>query len=192
MTVGKYHIHENPGASTTVAMAELQVLTFPDRRLRRKAKPVAVAGERLRRLADDMLETMYASKGVGLAAIQVNVAERVLVMDVSEERDTPRCYVNPEIVSSEGEVVSEEGCLSVPEFTAEVPRAERVKVRAYTTEMEPVEEELEGLASICIQHEIDHLDGKLFIDYLSPLKRRMLRKRLEKAERTGKPAALQL
>ncbi|MDE0679091.1 MAG: peptide deformylase [Gammaproteobacteria bacterium] len=172
-------------------MAELRVLTFPDRRLRRKAKPVAVAGEQLRRLADDMLETMYASKGVGLAAIQVNVAERVLVMDVSEERDTPRCYVNPEIVSSEGEVVSEEGCLSVPEFTAEVPRAERVKVRAYTTEMEPVEEELEGLASICIQHEIDHLDGKLFIDYLSPLKRRMLRKRLEKAERTGKPAVLE-
>ncbi|MCY3941758.1 MAG: peptide deformylase [Gammaproteobacteria bacterium] len=172
-------------------MAELRILKFPDRRLRRKARPVAVASERLRRLADDMLETMYASGGVGLAAIQVNVAERVLVMDVSEERDTPRCYVNPEIVSSEGDVVSEEGCLSVPEFTAEVPRAERVKVRAYTPEMEPVDEELEGLASICIQHEIDHLDGKLFIDYLSPLKRRMLRKRLEKAERTGKPAVLE-
>lgn len=172
-------------------MAELRILTFPDRRLRRKARPVAAAGEKLQRLADDMLETMYASSGVGLAAIQVNVARRVLVMDVSEERDTPRCYVNPEIVSSEGEVVSEEGCLSVPEFTAEVPRAERVTVRAYTTEMKPVEEELEGLASICIQHEIDHLDGKLFIDYLSPLKRRMLRKRLEKAERTGRPAALE-
>ena len=172
-------------------MAELRVLTFPDRRLRRKARPVAVAGERLRQLADDMLETMYARKGVGLAAIQVNVAERVLVMDVSEQRDTPRCYVNPEIISSEGEVVSEEGCLSVPEFTAEVPRAERVRVRAYTAEMEPLEEELEGIASICIQHEIDHLDGKLFIDYLSPLKRRMLRKRMEKAERAGRPAALE-
>lgn len=169
------------GARTAAAMAELKILTFPDRRLRRKARPVAAPGERLRRLAGDMLETMYASGGVGLAAIQVNVAERLLVMDVSEGRDTPRCYVNPEIISSEGEVVSEEGCLSVPEFTAEVQRAERVRVRACTAEMEPVEEELEGLASICIQHEIDHLNGKLFIDYLSPLKRRMLRKRLEKA-----------
>lgn len=168
------------GPRKTAAMAELKILTFPDRRLRRKARPVTVAGERLRRLADDMLETMYASGGVGLAAIQVNVAERVLVMDVSEGRDIPRCYVNPEIISSEGEVVSEEGCLSVPEFTAEVQRAERVRVRACTAEMELVEEELEGLASICIQHEIDHLNGKLFVDYLSPLKRRMLRKRLEK------------
>ena len=172
-------------------MAELRILTFPDRRLRRKAEPVAEGGEHLRRLAGDMLETMYASKGIGLAAIQVNVAERVLVMDVSAERDSPRCYVNPEIVSSEGAVVSEEGCLSVPEFTAEVPRAERVRVRACNAEMELVEEELEGLAAICIQHEIDHLDGKLFIDYLSPLKRRMLRKRLEKAERTGaRPSAV--
>ena len=173
-------------------MSELRILTFPDRRLRRKAKPVAVASDRLRRLADDMLETMYASRGVGLAATQVNVQERVLVMDISEERDSPRCYVNPEIVASEGEVTSEEGCLSVPEFTAEVPRAERISVRAYTVDMEPVKEELDGLASICLQHEIDHLDGKLFIDYLSPLKRRMLRKRMEKAERTGKPAALEL
>ena len=173
-------------------MTQLRILTFPDRRLRRKARPVAVASERLRRLADDMLETMYASRGVGLAATQVNVQERVLVMDVSGERDSPRCYVNPEIVSSEGEVTSEEGCLSVPEFIAEVPRAERVSVRAYTVDMEPVEEDLDGFAAICMQHEIDHLDGKLFIDYLSPLKRRMLRKRMDKAERAGKPAALEL
>ena len=173
-------------------MTQLRILTFPDRRLRRKARSVAVASERLRRLADDMLETMYASRGVGLAATQVNVQKRVLVMDVSGERDSPRCYVNPEIVSSEGEVTSEEGCLSVPEFIAEVPRAERVSVRAYTVDMEPVEEDLDGFAAICMQHEIDHLDGKLFIDYLSPLKRRMLRKRMDKAERAGKPAALEL
>lgn len=173
-------------------MSQLQILTFPDRRLRRKARPVSLASDRLRRLGDDMLETMYASRGVGLAATQVNVLERVLVMDISPERDTPRCYVNPEIVSSQGEVVSEEGCLSVPEFTAEISRAESVSVRAYTVDMEPLEEQLDGLAAICMQHEIDHLDGKLFIDYLSPLKRRMLRKRLEKSERTGKPAVLEL
>ena len=173
-------------------MSQLRILTFPDRRLRRKARPVSLASDHLRRLGDDMLETMYASRGVGLAATQVNVLERVLVMDISPERDTPRCYVNPEIVSSQGEVVSEEGCLSVPEFTAEISRAERVSVRAYTVDMEPLEEQLDGLAAICMQHEIDHLDGKLFIDYLSPLKRRMLRKRLEKSERTGKPAVLEL
>ena len=173
-------------------MAELTILKFPDRRLRRKARPVAVASERLRRLADDMLATMYAAGGVGLAATQVNVQERLLVMDTSEERDSPQCLVNPEIVAAEGEVTSEEGCLSVPEFTAEVRRAERVWVRARTVDMEPLEMELDGLAAICVQHEIDHLDGKLFIDYLSPLKRRMLRKRLEKADRAGKPAAMQL
>ena len=117
---------------------------------------------------------MYASRGVGLAATQVNVPERVIVMDISPERDSPRCYVNPEIVSAEGQVASEEGCLSVPEFTAEVPRAERVSLRARTVDMELLEEEFDGLAAICVQHEIDHLDGKLFIDYLSPLKRRML------------------
>ena len=173
-------------------MSELRILTFPDRRLRRKARPVSVASERLRRLADDMLETMYASRGVGLAATQVNVQERVIVMDISPERDSPRCYVNPQIVSAEGQVASEEGCLSVPEFTAEVPRAERVSLRALTVDMELLEEEFDGLAAICVQHEIDHLDGKLFIDYLSPLKRRMLRKRVEKSERTGKPAAMEL
>ena len=173
-------------------MSQLRIFTFPDRRLRRKARPVSVASDRLRRLADDMLETMYASRGVGLAATQVNVLDRVLVMDISPERDTPRCYVNPEIFSSEGEVASEEGCLSVPEYTAEISRAERVSVRACTVDMEPLEEHLDGLAAICMQHEIDHLDGKLFIDYLSPLKRRMLRKRLEKSDRTGKPAVLEL
>ena len=190
--MGKYHRSAAPGAPTTVSMSELRILTFPDRRLRRKARPVSVADERLRRLADDMLETMYASRGVGLAATQVNVQERVVVMDISPQRDAPRCYVNPRIVSAEGHVDSEEGCLSVPEFTAEVPRAERVSIRARTLDMEPLEEELDGLAAICIQHEIDHLDGKLFIDYLSPLKRRMLRKRLEKTERTGQPAAMAL
>jgi len=180
--MGKYH---NRRAAHTVLMAELTVLKFPDRRLRLKAQPVAAAGERLRRLADDMLETMYAAGGVGLAATQVNVQQRLLVMDVSPERESPQRLVNPEIVDVEGEVVSEEGCLSVPEFTAEISRAERVTLRARTVDMEPVELELEGLAAICVQHEIDHLDGKLCIDYLSPLKRRMLRKRLEKTARAG-------
>lgn len=173
-------------------MAELRILAFPDRRLRRKARPVSMASERLRRLAADMLETMYASRGVGLAATQVNVQERVVVMDVSPERDNPRCFVNPEIILAEGEVASEEGCLSVPGFTAEITRAKQVSVRARTVDMEPVEEHLEGFAAICMQHEIDHLDGKLFIDYLSPLKRRMLRKRLEKSGRSGRPAAMEL
>ncbi len=173
-------------------MAELPILRFPDRRLRLKARPVAATSDRFRRLADDMLETMYAAQGVGLAATQVNVQKRLLVMDTSPERDSPRCLANPEIVAAEGEVASLEGCLSVPDFTAEVPRAKRVSVRAWSVDMEPLEMELDGLAAICIQHEIDHLNGKLFIDYLSPLKRRMLRKRLEKAERAGKPAAMEL
>ena len=187
--MGKYHNRRTPH---TEPMAELTVLKFPDRRLRLKARPVAAAGDRLRRLADDMLATMYAAGGIGLAATQVNVQQRLLVMDVSPERESPQCLVNPEIVASEGEVMSEEGCLSVPEFTAEISRAERVTVRARNVDMEPVELQLDGLAAICVQHEIDHLDGKLFIDYLSPLKRRMLRKRLEKAERAGRPAAVEL
>ncbi len=189
MIVGKYH---NPRTLHTVPMAELTILKFPDRRLRLKARPVAAASDRLRRLASDMLETMYAAQGVGLAATQVNAQLRLVVMDTSPERDSPQCLVNPEIVDAAGEVVSEEGCLSVPEFTAEVPRAERVSVHARSVDMEPLELELEGLAAICIQHEIDHLDGKLFIDYLSPLKRRMLRKRLEKTERASNPAAVGL
>ena len=173
-------------------MSKLTILKFPDRRLRLKARPVSVASDRVRQLADDMLETMYSAGGVGLAATQVNVQERLLVMDTSPERDSPLCLVNPEVVAAEGEVTSEEGCLSVPEFTAEVRRAEQVSVSAYSPEMEPLELELDGLSAICVQHEIDHLDGKLFIDYLSPLKRRMLRKRLEKADRAGRPAAMQL
>ncbi len=173
-------------------MAELKILTFPDRRLRLKARPVAAASDRLRRLADAMLAAMYAAGGVGLAATQVNVQLRLLVMDTSLERDSPQCLVNPEIVDASGEVISEEGCLSVPEFTAEVSRAQRVSVRARSIDMEPVELELDGLAAICVQHEIDHLDGKLFIDYLSPLKRRMLRKRLEKTERASRPEAVGL
>ena len=173
-------------------MAELTILKFPDRRLRLKARPVAAGGDRLRRLADDMLATMYAAGGIGLAATQVNVQQRLVVMDLSPGRDCPQRLVNPEIIAAEGEVTSEEGCLSVPEFTAEVKRAQRVSVRACSPEMAPLEIELDGLEAICIQHEIDHLNGKLFIDYLSPLKRRMLRKRLEKAERAGAPAAMEL
>lgn len=187
--MGKYH---NRHATHTVPMAELTILKFPDRRLRLKARPVAAAGDGLRRLADDMLETMYAAGGVGLAATQVNVQQRLLVMDVSPERASPRRLVNPEIIDAGGEVMSKEGCLSVPEFSAEISRSKRVTVRARTVDMEPVELELEGLAAICAQHEIDHLDGKLFIDYLSPLKRRMLRKRVEKSARADRPAAMEL
>ena len=169
-------------------MAQLRILTLPDRRLRQKARPVTGAGDHLQGLIHDLFETLYASGGIGLAAPQVDVHHRVIVMDVSKDRDSPRCYVNPRIVSKSGEIASVEGCLSVPGFTAEITRARRVLVHACSAGMEPVEEELSGTAAICLQHEIDHLDGKLFVDHLSPLKRRILLKKLAKAKRMGRPA----
>jgi peptide deformylase len=164
-------------------MALLDILHFPDPRLRLKAKPVAAVSDAHRRLVEDMLETMYAAPGIGLAATQVGVAERIIVIDVSEERDEPRAYFNPQILAREGTERMEEGCLSVPGVFEEVERAERISFRALGRDGKTLEFDADGLLAVCIQHEIDHLDGKLFVDYLSELKRKRIRKRLEKEER---------
>jgi peptide deformylase len=161
-------------------MTRLTILEFPDPRLRTRAVPVAAVDGPLRELIDDMLETMYAAKGIGLAATQVNVHRRVLVTDVSEGHDRPRAFINPEIVSRDGVEISQEGCLSVPGYYDDVERAARVRVRAMDRDGKVFEEDLDGLLAICVQHEIDHLDGKLFVDYLSEMKRQRVRKKLEK------------
>jgi peptide deformylase len=166
-------------------MAVLEILHFPDPRLRTRAQPVRAVDDRIRRLVDDMFETMYAAPGIGLAATQVNVPLRVLVLDVSEERNAPRCFVNPEILVREGDEEMEEGCLSVPGVYDRVRRAERIRVRALDRDGQPFELDADGLLAVCIQHEIDHLDGKLFVDYLSALKRQRIRKKLEKEARQG-------
>ena len=164
-------------------MALLEILHFPDPRLRIKAKPIGAVTETTRRLMADMLETMYAAPGIGLAATQVGVEQRVIVLDVSEDQGDPRAYANPEILSRDGKEVMQEGCLSVPGVYEEVERAERIRVRALDREGRPVEFDADGLLAVCIQHEIDHLDGKLFVDYLSELKRKRIKKRLEKEAR---------
>lgn len=164
-------------------MALLPILHFPDPRLRIKAAPVAAVDDALRKLVDDMFETMYAAPGIGLAAPQINVSKRVVVIDISLERNQPLCLINPEILAREGEISSEEGCLSVPDEFEVVERASKVEVRALGRDGLPFEMEAEGLLAVCIQHEIDHLDGKLFVDYLSALKKQRLRKRLEKQEK---------
>ncbi|HEU4516473.1 MAG TPA: peptide deformylase [Steroidobacteraceae bacterium] len=161
-------------------MTRLTILEFPDPRLRTRAAPVASVDGSLRELIDDMVETMYAAKGIGLAATQVNVHQRVLVTDVSEERNAPRVFINPEILSKDGTEVSQEGCLSVPGYFDDVERAARIRVRALDRDGKSFEEDLEGLLAICVQHEIDHLDGRLFVDYLSEMKRQRVRKKLEK------------
>jgi peptide deformylase len=164
-------------------MAILTILEFPDDRLRKKAAPVAVVDESIKRLVDDMFETMYAAPGVGLAATQVNVQKRIVVIDVSEEKNTPVCLINPEIVEKNGSEEMDEGCLSVPGVFEKVTRAETVKVRALDRNGDAFELEADGLLAVCIQHEIDHLEGKLFVDYLSPLKRQLIRKKLKKEQR---------
>ena len=164
-------------------MAKLPVLHYPDPQLRKKAVPIAAIDESVRSLAEDMLETMYAEGGIGLAATQVNIQRRLVVMDLSEQRDEPLILINPEILSSEVTEEMQEGCLSVPDFYEVVRRAERVRLRYQTLDGEVIERESDGLFAVCIQHEIDHLNGKLFIDYLSPLKRQRLRKKLEKQEK---------
>ena len=171
-------------------MAKLEILEFPDTRLRTVAKPVERFDDGLRRLVDDMVETMYDAQGIGLAATQVNVHQRLLVLDVSENQDTPRVYINPEILARSGEETCEEGCLSVPGIYAEVTRAEKVKVSAQKLDGSTFEEDLDGMHAICLQHEMDHLEGKLFVDYLSPLKRRMVTKKLEKQRKQSGKAAL--
>jgi peptide deformylase len=161
-------------------MSQLTILEYPDPRLRTRAEPVKAFDAALQQLAADMLETMYAAPGVGLAATQVNIHQRLLVADVSETHDRPQVLVNPEILSREGLAVREEGCLSVPGVFDEVERAARIKVRAQDVKGQSFELDAEGLLAVCIQHEIDHLDGKLFVDYLSELKRQRIRKKLEK------------
>jgi peptide deformylase len=164
-------------------MAKLEILHFPDPQLRAIAKPVTVFDDTLRQLVADMLETMYAAPGIGLAAIQVNVALRLLVVDVSDDQSQPLVFINPEILTQSGVETMDEGCLSVPGFYEEVTRAERIKVRAQDTRGETFEMDADGLLAVCIQHEIDHLDGKLFVDYLSSLKRTRIRKKLAKQDR---------
>jgi peptide deformylase len=161
-------------------MSILNILHFPDPRLRNKAEPVKVVDNTIRTLVDDMFETMYQAPGIGLAAVQVNVLKRVLVIDISEDKDHPLCFINPEIMESEGKEKMEEGCLSVPGIYENVSRAERIKVRALDRNGETFEMEADGLLAVCIQHEMDHLEGKLFVDYLSELKRQRIRKKLEK------------
>lgn len=161
-------------------MSVLTILEFPDDRLRKKAAPVQVVDGKIKQLVDDMLETMYQAKGVGLAATQVNVHQRIVVIDVSEEKDNPLCLINPEIIAKDGVEESEEGCLSVPGFFETVKRAERIKVKALDKEGQPFEFEADALLAVCVQHELDHLEGKLFVDYISSLKRQRIKKKLEK------------
>ena len=164
-------------------MAQLEILHYPDDRLRTQAKPVANIDDQIRQLVDDMFETMYAAPGIGLAATQVNVHQRVIVIDTSEEKNQPLCLINPEIIESDGEEDSEEGCLSVPEIYDKVTRSEFVTVKALDRDGDEYTLKAAGLLAVCIQHEMDHLQGKLFVDYLSPLKQQRLRKKLEKARR---------
>ncbi len=166
-------------------MALLQILEYPDPRLRIRAKPVTKVDAEIQRLISDMLETMYDAPGIGLAATQVNAHKRVLVIDISESRDQPLCLVNPEILSAERDVRYEEGCLSVPGVFGEVSRAEHIEVRALDENGKPITLDVEGLLAICIQHEMDHLEGKLFVDYLSDLKRDRLKKKLLKKAKRG-------
>ena len=164
-------------------MALLEILEFPDPRLRTRAVPVTVFDAALSRLVDDMFETMYAAPGIGLAASQVDVHQRLLVMDVTNDRSEPLVFANPEILAREEVGVMEEGCLSVPGIYDEVERAQRIRVRAQDRQGVTFERELEGIRAVCLQHEMDHLDGKLFVDYLSSLKRDRIRKKLEKGRR---------
>lgn len=164
-------------------MAKLEILEYPDQRLRTVAKPVAEVSDRHRILADDMLETMYDAPGIGLAATQVNVHERVIVVDVSEHQDEPHVLINPEYEQLGETIEYQEGCLSVPGYYEKVNRSDKIHVKALNLDGEPFELEATDMLAICIQHEIDHLDGKLFVDYLSNLKRTRIRKKLEKQHR---------
>ncbi len=161
-------------------MSILTILEFPDERLRKKAMPVLKVDNTIKKLTDDMLETMYQAKGIGLAATQVNVQLRIVVIDISELKDSPLCFINPEIINREGVEESEEGCLSVPGFFEKVKRAERIKVKALDKNGQTFELEADDLLAVCIQHELDHLEGKLFVDYISSLKRERIKKKLEK------------
>jgi len=169
-------------------MAILDILHFPDPRLRNQAKPVDEVNDSIRQLVDDMFETMYEAPGIGLAAIQVGVTKRVIVIDISDDKDQPLCLINPEIVEQSGEETMDEGCLSVPGIFETVKRAETIRLRALDRNGDRFEMDADGLLAVCVQHEIDHLDGKLFVDYLSSLKRQRIRKKLEKEARQHREA----
>ncbi len=164
-------------------MAIRDILHYPDPRLRSHAQAVERVDDEVRRLLDDMLETMYAAPGIGLAAIQVNIAKRVITIDISEHGDQPLCLINPEILELTGSIETEEGCLSVPGIYESVERADVIRARGLDRNGKAVEFEAEGLLAVCVQHEIDHLDGKLFVDYLSQLKRQRIRKKAHKQQR---------
>ena len=164
-------------------MALLSILEFPDPRLRKVAAPVAAVTPEIRRLIRDMAETMYAAPGIGLAATQVDVHKRIIVMDVSEARDELRVFINPELLAAEGEAEHEEGCLSVPGYYDKVTRAASIRVRALDADGKPFELDADGLLAVCVQHEMDHLIGKVFVDHLSPLKRARLTARARKKQR---------
>lgn len=166
-------------------MPILDILHFPDPRLRKVAEPIAEVDDEVRQIAGNMLETMYQAPGIGLAATQVNIHRQLIVIDVSEEKNKPLCLINPELVATEGTEETEEGCLSVPDQYAKVKRADTVTVRYLDEQGEQQELTADGLLAVCIQHEMDHLKGKLFVDYLSPLKRNRIRKKLEKQARLG-------
>ena len=161
-------------------MSVRTVLVFPDSRLRNVAIDVSVFDEELKQLADDMIETMYAEKGIGLAAPQINVSKRIITVDVSEDQSDPMVLVNPVITNSEGEQICQEGCLSVPDIYAEVSRAEKISVSAQDVNGQSFDLDADDLLAVCIQHEIDHLDGKVFVDYLSPAKRLRIQKKMLK------------
>ena len=164
-------------------MAKLTILEFPDARLRTRAAEVETVDDRLRKLIDEMLETMYDAPGIGLAATQVDVHQRLLVADISADKTEPQVLINPVILEKDGVTVTEEGCLSVPGYYEEVERAEHIRVRFLDRNGKKEEMEMEGLLAVCIQHEIDHLEGKLFVDYLSEAKRMRIRKKLVKEQR---------
>nr|VFK14408.1 MAG: peptide deformylase [Candidatus Kentron sp. LPFa] len=163
-------------------MSLLTILHYPDPRLRNRARPVDTVDAKIKRLVDDMIHTMYAAEGIGLAAIQVNVPKRIIVVDTSEKRNQPFCFINPQIIEKRGDIEMEEGCLSVPDIRDSVRRAQWVRVSALDKEGNPFEQEAHDLFAVCIQHEIDHLDGKLFVDHLSRLKRQRIRTRAYKQQ----------
>jgi len=164
----------------------LTILEFPDERLRKKAAVVKTVDDKIKKLADDMLETMYQSHGVGLAATQVDVHQRVIVIDISEEKNDPLFLINPEVFEKDGIKDSEEGCLSVPGFFEKVKRAEHIRVKALDKDGQSIEFEATDFLAVCVQHEIDHLNGKLFVDYISTLKRQRIKKKLEKIHKLEK------
>lgn len=164
-------------------MAILEILHYPDKRLRTVAKPVEKVDASIKKLVDDMFETMYLAPGIGLAATQVNVHQQVIVIDISEEKNQPLCLINPQIIAEEGTESCDEGCLSVPEIYETVERSEKVTVKALDQNGDEYTLQADELLAVCIQHEMDHLKGKLFVDYLSPLKQQRIKKRLLKHQR---------